>query len=306
MGQCNCTISTWGNTGSPSCEILEGVTRGLIFVSMETSAGTANKIATGATLNKAYFDALINNSDPTARWYPVRNLENVEDVRAEAIYETPPSGYKYKIKDGVRSFKAMAMKKSFVFLSKLEQLGCNDIGVYRIDSNDNLIGITDGTDLYPVRLAKETIDFLKIMTKDNEHGKVQVSFDFDESENDSSLRILTSTTAGIKFSTLNGLLDVTGVVSDISTTGFTLTMTHDYGTFDGTDNKVTDWVKADYELTEVTPTPGTAEITSVTETSDGVYVFVISEQTSKDVLSLSQAAGKLGFELEDVTVTIPS
>ena len=139
MGQCNCTISTWGNTGSPSCEILEGVTRGLIFVSMETSAGTANKIATGATLNKAYFDALINNSDPTARWYPVRNLENVEDVRAEAIYETPPSGYKYKIKDGVRSFKAMAMKKSFVFLSKLEQLGCNDIGVYRIDSNDNLI-----------------------------------------------------------------------------------------------------------------------------------------------------------------------
>jgi len=306
MAQCNCTISTWGNTGSPSCEILEGVTRGLIFVSMETSAGTANKITTGATLNKAYFDALINNSDPTARWYPVRNLENVEDVRAEAIYETPPSGYKYKIKDGVRSFKAMAMKKSFVFLSKLEQLGCNDIGVYRIDSNDNLIGITDGTDLYPVRLAKETIDFLKIMTKDNEHGKVQVSFDFDESENDSSLRILTSTTAGIKFSTLNGLLDVTGVASDISTTGFTLTMTHDYGTFDGTDNKVTDWVKADYELTEVTPTPGTAEITSVTETSDGVYVFVISEQTSADVLSLTQASGKLGFELEAVTVTIPS
>ena len=102
MKTCNCISNTLGNTGVPACDVVEGVTRGLIFVSMETSAGVANKIAAGATLNTAYFNALINNTDTTARWYPVQGLEFVEETRTETEFETPPSKIKYKIRNGVR------------------------------------------------------------------------------------------------------------------------------------------------------------------------------------------------------------
>jgi hypothetical protein len=304
MPICDCSTATWGNTGNPNCTVMEGVTRGIVIVPMYDSTGAANKIANGATLNKAYFDALTNNTDPTKRWYPIQDLESVEDVRAEAQFYTGTSGLKYKIKDGVRSFKAMIMKKSFVFLGQLEKLACNEIGIYRIDSNDNAIGTTDGIDMYPTKLSRETFDSLKVFAKDDTLAHIMIQFDFDESEQDSNLRILESSVAGIKFTNLNGLVDVNVATSGVSNTGVILTLTHDYGTFGSSSNKVTDWLPADFKFENVTTGLAITGAT-VTETSDGVYVVIFPSQTDADVIRVSKAGTKLGFDLISTTFTIP-
>ena len=58
---------------------------------------------------------------------------------------------------------------------------------------------------------------------------------------------------------------------------------------------------ADFSLAETSPSPGAIVITSVTESSDGVYDFVIPTATSADVLALTPS--KTGFDFAAVTAT---
>jgi hypothetical protein len=89
--------------------------------------------------------------------------------------------------------------------------------------------------------------------------------------------------------------------TSISTTGFSTELTYDYGTA-VTKQKFKGAVLADFTLYNETTT-ASVTITSVTEATDGNYDFVIPAQTSADVLTLSLS--KDGFEMTDLTVTIP-
>jgi hypothetical protein len=96
------------------------------------------------------------------------------------------------------------------------------------------------------------------------------------------------------------LLDVSGTASAISTTGFTMTLVDPYG------DPVEDLVSGDFSLEETSPTPGSITISSVTETSAGVYAFTFGAQTSADVLSLTPSKNGYDFSaIPSVTITIP-
>jgi hypothetical protein len=62
--------------------------------------------------------------------------------------------------------------------------------------------------------------------------------------------------------TLTGLKDVNNTVSSITTTSFTATLTYDYGTA-VTKQPVKGLLIGDFDLNELTPTPGSITITSV-------------------------------------------
>lgn len=300
MRPCNCA-NTFSNTGIPSCVLEIKDTKKLIVVPTYGSDGTRNKIATADSLDTAYFQAKIDATDPLDRWYPLPLMEYVENTKAETIYETPPSGTKYPVSEGLRSFKAAFMLSDVdvTFLGKLSALGCNDISIFEIDADTNLIGATDGTDFYPRKVALKTFNSMLQMAKTkSEKGKIFVNFDYDISEADEDISIITQTEADCDFLLLEGLLDTNIVISGISATGFTATMTLDYGTYK-TKNPDTGHVKADFALVKGT----TVAITSVTETTDGVYVFVVPTQTSGDgTLTFT----KSGWEVTTATVTFPA
>ncbi|MDH3879527.1 MAG: hypothetical protein OET18_16930, partial [Desulfobacterales bacterium] len=84
--------------------------------------------------------------------------------------------------------------------------------------------------------------------------------------------------------------------------GFTATITSTcYG------GAVEGLLLGDFTLTEISPTPGAAVISSVIESSPGVYDFVAST-TSADVVRLSASKDRFDFsEMSDGTndITIP-
>ena len=135
MRACSCA-NTFSNTGIPSCVLEIKDTKKLIMVPTYGSAGTRNKIAAADSLNTAWFQAKIDATDALDRWYPLPLMEYVENTKAETVYETPPSGTKYPVAEGLRSFKAAFMMSlvDVTFLDKLSALGCNEVSVFEIDS----------------------------------------------------------------------------------------------------------------------------------------------------------------------------
>ena len=297
MKPCNCA-TTFSNTGTPSCMLAIKDTRKLIIVPTYGSDGSLNKIAAGDTLNQTYFDNKINAVDPLDRWYPLPLLKYVEDTKAENNYETPPDGSKIFVSEGIRSFKAAFMFTSITFLSNLKAFGCNKISVFEIDADTNLIGSTDGTDFYPRKVADQTFTSMLQKAKvKTEIGKIMIGFDIDETEEDEDLSIITSTEADCDFMLLNGLLDTNIAISGVGATAFTATMTLDFGTFKTKDPDV-GHEKADFAL-DKSGTPVT--ITSVTESTDGVYTFVVPTCTGAHTLTFNKA----GWAITTATVTFP-
>jgi hypothetical protein len=300
MRVCDCNVS-FANTGVGTCKNLMAAARKFIFVPTYDSTGARNKIAAGDTLNAAYFTALVNQADATKRWYPTSLVENVEDLRAEAIFETLASGEKIFIQDGPRTVKTFIKKESNTLIGKLLAFQCKDFSAYEVDKNRSLIGSYDGTDLYPIQIENETLSVMLIKATDTTAQKIALSFEFSSEERDEDLRIITETEAGTNLLNLSGLLDVNCATSSPSVTGFVAVLTTDYGTFKSPIS-VVGWVKADFTLYNTTQS-SPITITSVTENPDGTYTFVFPTQAQYDVLTLT--ASKSGYEFPSTTVTIP-
>jgi len=136
-------------------------------------------------------------------------------------------------------------------------------------------------------------------------SKVKLAFEFSQLEADSNLRVLDENEVTAELLDVEGLLELNGVISGESTTGFILALTVDFDK-DFDPDKVIAWVITDYILFNVT-TNSSIVITSVTEAPEGTYTFVIPAQASADILRLTNdrtTGNKPGFALEEL-ITIP-
>jgi hypothetical protein len=123
----------------------------------------------------------------------------------------------------------------------------------------------------------------------------KIQFNWLGTVKDGDLRTLKAPTSYNPLTDLRGLVDTAATYSAITTTSFTATLTDEYGC------AISGLLVGDFALTETSPTPGAIVITSVTESSDGVYDFVIPAATSADVLALTPS--KTGFDFAAVTAT---
>lgn len=301
MKMCDCSLS-YTNTGTPDCKTLMAVAKKLILVPTFDSTGARNKIAAGATLNAAYFVALIDQADKSKRWYPLPEVTNVEDMRGEPVYETLADGKKVFVSDANRTFKAWLIKQPAQLKAKLDQWRCLSMSVFVVDKEGNLIGKTDGTDFYPVAVDNDTLFANLMKTTDTTTQKIQLSFEFMSTEDDGDLRVITEDELGTDLLTTEGLLDVNmSAAATISTTGFKTSMTLDYGTFK-TPDIATGFVAADFAIYNVTDAASVA-VGSVVESPAGTYTFAFTAQTSADILRLTPTHS--GFEFTPILVTIP-
>ena len=300
---CDCNV-VFGNTGTPDCVSIGSVTYRLIGVPTYDSTGVRNFITTTDTLDSAYFSALINQSDSSKRWYPLPVMKNVEDLRGEDLTESFNDGSTAFIQEGSRTFTGIAIKNpSPVLLGKMKSWRCSNISVYVIDTDGNILGNGGTADtLYPFELDSETWSPKYMKTTDTTVAKIQLDYTYAKSENDEDIRMIAADETSIDVKNLEGLQDVTCVISAITTTSFTATLTGSYGTAVAK-NKIKGLLVADFDLNELTPTPGAIVITSVTESADGVYNFVTPTATSADVDTLDLV--KVGFEMTQATITIP-
>ena len=308
MAVCTCDVSL-SNTGRPGCFPVMGVARQLILVSALKADGTENKIDLTDTLNAAYVTAALNNAEPKERWFPVGELLNVENLREDPIRQEFNDGSALKVRDGVKNFTGIIAKQTPDFKRKLDGWACTDFSAYIVDKQGNLIG--DGSEagfLKPIPVNSPTWDARYIETTDTTVPQIQISFQWDLDFDDANLRMLTASDwTGVNLLTIRGLVDLFGAVSNEATTGFTMTITTDYGSVLNRE-KVTGLVAANFALNEVSPTPATEAFT-VVEASDGVYNFTYTTPVaSGDKHSLSIDAATTGYDdtnLANVDIDTP-
>tara|TARA_R110000803_G_scaffold98237_1_gene166389 strand:+ start:202 stop:1038 length:837 start_codon:yes stop_codon:yes gene_type:complete len=205
----------------------------IIAVRMLADDGVANQIDVTDTLNQAYFDALVQHTDASKRWYPISELETVVQERGESINQSYDSGRTIKIQDGFKTFSALKPEAEYAYLGKIEAFGCHKIGIYIVDIADNLKGeiTTDAAYLRPMEVAAGTWDVRYSEATDTKTNEIMLNFQFAKSVSDSDLRmIVPSEMNNISLLDLEGLKDVNGTHSAISVTGVTSVLSLDYGT----------------------------------------------------------------------------
>jgi hypothetical protein len=311
---CKCN-GRLGNTGNPSCQMLMDIAGKLIFTYRFKADGTENYIdMSTAVINDTFVtDAL--NDVPSERWYPSPGeLKNVSDVREDPTFQTFDDGTKFFIREGVRAVNALSPGLDTRVFKRFEEFNCVQLAAYIVDISGNLIGSRrDGetsNKLYPILISPGSF-VPRYVKKTNEAAPgIMWMFDWSQVEKDGDLYMIKSSEITTNLLTINGLFDVTGTVSGISTTGFTLALETLYG------DPVTGLVIGDFYDT----VGGTASriynetdsasvtLTSVTETpaGSGSYVFVFAAQTSADELRVTPVKTKYDFyRIPEITITVP-
>ena len=303
---CACS-ETLQNTGTPNQQRAVSTGKKLFIVPMIADDGTENGIANTDTIDQAYLTALINNADPSKRWYPVGTFVNQEDVRGDAITETFSDGSSSITQQGVRTYTGWLKSFAPVYIDALQSFKCTPFGIYSVDSCGDITGSVNkaGTLLRPIQVNEESWNPTYVKGTPTVLPKVQLMFEFSMLERDSSLRVIKASDITADFLGAKGLLELIGTPSAESTTGFVLDVKVDYDAFlDADKAQVTGWVLADFDVYNETD-GADVTITSVTEGADGVYTFVIPAQTAADVLTVTNdLTAKPGFNLS-TTVTIP-
>ena len=307
MAFCTCS-STLNNTGKTSKQTSVAAGKVLYAVQLKADDGTVNEIPSDVDFTQEYLDAKINETDETKRWFPIGTFVNNEDTRGDVITESFSDGSTAITQNGVRTYLGLLKSYAPVYVGRLKGFACTDFGIYTVDQCGDWVGSLSSTGtLRPIKVNKESWNPQYIKATDTVKAKVQLGFEFDQIELDEDLRVIEAADISADVKNAEGLLPLSAAISSTSTTGFVAALTIEYDKFlDSGKEIVPSWVIGDFILTNKT-TNSVITITSVTESPEGTYTFVIPAQSASDVLELTNdrsSSGKRGFFLEE-EITIP-
>lgn len=280
------------NTGVVNCVKLFKKTTGMFIVPLIANDGTRNSLDLSTAIDMT---AKIQHADPSKRWYPVTDLKDVELPTAESRFETAKDGSKFKLADGIKSFKGTIYEAGSMFASKLQGVSCEKYGVVLFDIDGNARGLKDGTNLYPVEVGGWDAIFHD--ASDDSVSKIMIQFDFDILLKVSRFWILSSTDLGVNPNTLSGLVDANITVGAITSTSVSISVNSDYGSGIASvmTSPIVGLVSADFKLTR-TDTNADVPVVTATETADGVYTLTYTAITGSTVPLKVDVKPVSGFE----------
>ena len=295
---CKCD-SGLSNTGVPNCVTLQSVTSKFIMVPLEDSTGAKNSIDLTATLNEAYFDALVNQADATKRWFPLPLLENVAMEKGDSTFEEAPSGRKVFIKQAKRSFSGELWEATPQLLSKIQDNRCVEFGIFIVDVNGNLVGSKDGDKLYPIPVDNQSFDARLMYATDTTVQKLMVTFDFYRLFDEGTLWLITPDEVSYDFNLLEGLFDVEMKKVSATTSELVIDANLMYGTALNP-IKVSGLVLADFTLSDAS-TGANIVITGVTAVANRYTLSFATQTASLPVELKVQKTGYVGELLTDLS-----
>lgn len=314
MKVCDCN-NTLANQGT-GCTPLFNVAAKLIAVPTYDSTGARNGIALNATLNEAFFTALINQADSTKRYYPLPEFKNASSPRTDAVLEEFEDGTTYFVRQGAKTFEAIipANNANPMVVGQLESIRCGEISVFVIDNKGSLRGSlsSDGTTLYPIRIDSPSFNAILQDATGTTNQRINMKFNFHPDEQDADLRMITADELGGSYLlAVKGLIEVTMEFSSLATTGVVVKMRTPFGTelnpvlkkgllvagFISSVGGATSRARNVTDGSDVT-------ITSVTEDSaGGTYTLAWTAQSSADVIAILATA--TGYHFTATTFVTP-
>jgi len=312
MSLCSCNENI-KNFGQPNCVGVLERPQKLAFTQRIANDGTVNKILSTDTLNDAFFEGLINETDVSKRLYPSPVINQVKDTRAE-FNTFDLDGFAITTSEGVRTMAFTVVDGASPQIAEaFNSMGCRDMAFYVWSITDQIggNGSVDG-ELRPFRIKPKTLRavYNPPSKVDETPAMVMVQFAISELENDGDIAYINYGTGAndvqVVITDYTGLIDITlGAATSITTTTFVVDISYIYGS-QFSKQPFVGGVIGDFTLVETSPTPGSITITSVTESSTvpGRYTFVQPTATAADVQRLSFS--KTGYEAaSSIVITIP-
>lgn len=302
----NCCKTGGSSDTGKGKQILFGTARRYYAQYRIAADGTKNKID-GSTFkgSQSDWDALTKNPDPTKRLYPIGELEEVTNERAESIKQTFASGTNLIIEKGPRTVTAFIPEVDNVYAGIVDTLGCEDIHIYASDVCGNFQGYQPDKStqfLFGARVQKGTFESNPVFAADGTAQGAQIAFEFSKLMLDKEIRQFNADELEVSPNDIDGLIGVDIAVSGESTTGFVGVATYCYGTAK-TKQPLIGAALGSWSL--FNDTSGlSVTIISANESPDGTYTFTYAAQTSGDVLTLSLDIAT-GFNLSTTTIETP-
>lgn len=284
------------NTGLVNCIKGFKKTTGFLIVPILANNGIRNSINLSPGIN---LQNKVKHIDPSMRFYPVNDLKDVELPTAESRFETAKDGSKFKLADGIKSFKAVIYEAGSMYASKLQGVSCEKYGVYLYDIDGNLRGIKEDDELYPIEIGGWDTIFMD--ATDDNVSKIQIQFDFDILLKISRYWILSSTDLGINPNTLLGLVDANLTEVSSGATSTVLTISSDYGS-GLTALPIVGLTTADFSAYNDTDASVVTLTVAESTTVDGEYTLTYTSQTVADLVTIKVLPAS-GYE-GSVQVTI--
>lgn len=308
MATCKCD-GKYPNLGRVGCDTIFKVIRRLIFVPEIDESGDDNSHSVMEISNWEYFQDLINTTTPQkSRLYPTPVFDNVENTRAETVFQDLSSGNRVKIRDGFRTITLFIPGGDPEMLGRIKEVGCSDGGFYALDLDGNFIysnrgNNTDTSTMYPIRFDKNTFDAQFVWSTYTETQFIMVTFQIKLSEKDEWLRMIPEGDLGWGLEDPYGLIPVYGTVDGVSDTEITI----DLFALTSTSGKVPISGLQDGDITLHNLTQATLEDPVVSEDAEGSYTLTFSAQDPGDEVYLSIEKTRYTSEqaLENVEIEIP-
>jgi hypothetical protein len=130
--------------------------------------------------------------DALAMMYPLPNLENVEDVRADTEFFEWNSGQKVRIRQGVRTFTGAIPNETPAMLGNLQDWEGVKFGVYVFDVDGNLICTYNETDdeFRPIPVDGNSFDAKYMLPTYTDPTHIMIQFDYAADFNDKNLWLI--------------------------------------------------------------------------------------------------------------------
>jgi hypothetical protein len=273
---CTCAGTSYGNTGVDGCATIGKTPYNIIVMPKYGANGAENVIdLTSTTLGDDIKELCNAVTVPQSRLYPLPFAENFQITKSETVYETGPSGNKYKIKDGIRSyaFELVDKNASVRLLENLSQFGCSDMVYFVVDIEGKIEGWKSegtSTDLHGFPMSNSTWNTILMYATDTTVQKLMVSFDQSQYFNDGSIYYLTPNDLGYSATELKGLVSATATVGTITANSAIVTVKKGSTDAVSTGSPIVGLIDTNFTLFNVT-TNTAVTVTGCSSTTPGVY-----------------------------------
>jgi len=312
MDVCNCSGNSMGNTGSASGLKKWGKSIGFIMVPTFADDGTENRILCSDTFDEAYLTARLNDKDKSKRWYPVMNVKELDQPKADPVTQTLGDGTVLFVEEGVRTATMQIYKDATtVLLGALKQAGCSSFSVYKVDNCGQIQGegITDGY-VNPLVLADDTFNAFMNFATDTTQQSITLNWQYDKLVLDERLVYVPKSEIEPDLTKINGLVDLIGTTSNPATTGADIQILAKDNTC-GAELPFKAAVQDDFVDNVYTPATvynktqdsSIAVTVDVSDAVNGNYVIAHAAQAPNDVIEVRLDVE--GFEMAVATYVIP-
>lgn len=307
---CICGTGLPGMATPSDCVSLFGTGKKFHFALLVNSGNIRQRILIEDAKASGYFESRINDAEYKDRIVPTPNFDDYTWTQADPENQTLSSGSIKKLRDGRVTVTVSFPDQGATFYGQLKKAECPRIGVMIVDKSGNLIG--DASEAYgidgvlkfmPVDKGSLSVKFQA--ATDSTVSMVMLTFMLEDTFDLGKIGYIEADDMQDNLLEIDGNIGAQGiVVGTPTTTGAIVDLGLIYGT--GNTAPAFEGVElADAEVVEISPTPGSDILTSITESTviPGRYTLVFSSQTSGDVLELRVT--KNGFDVAPVKILIP-